>query len=249
VLHFCSYILEAREYPVLSMLETIFYKIMHRNVNKQKEAETWPGTVCPKIKKKIDKLTEWAAKCSAKHTGNGIYHVKSLEIEKSNIVDMKGRTCDCNRWQLTGIPCHHAIACCRTDRISPDKLVHSCYTIETYKKAYAYNLMPLRSRDHWEKMNAVVVHPPLYTKVMGRPKKNRRKTPEEKEKNGIKYVTRAGLTMHCSICGNPNHNKKGHAKYIQTEQNNEDVEVENEDIDNPSILQVWQIILFTSIIR
>jgi hypothetical protein len=131
MLHFCSYILEAREYPVLSMLETIFYKIMHRNVNKQKEAETWPGTVCPKIKKKIDKLTEWAAKCSAKHTGNGIYHVKSLEIEKSNIVDMKGRTCDCNRWQLTGIPCHHAIACCREDRRDPCTLVHSCYNIES----------------------------------------------------------------------------------------------------------------------
>jgi hypothetical protein len=34
---FNSYILQAREYPVLSMLETIFYKIMRRNVGKQKE--------------------------------------------------------------------------------------------------------------------------------------------------------------------------------------------------------------------
>jgi hypothetical protein len=50
-------------------------------------------------------------------------------------------------------------------------------------------------------MNGVKVHPPLYTKVMGRPKKNRRKTPEEKEKKkGTKILTRSGMTMHCSIC-------------------------------------------------
>ncbi|KAM0839990.1 hypothetical protein ACQ4PT_059958 [Festuca glaucescens] len=59
---FNSYILEAREFDVLSMLETLFYKMMHRNVGKLKEADKWTGTICPKIKKKIDKATEWAKK-------------------------------------------------------------------------------------------------------------------------------------------------------------------------------------------
>jgi hypothetical protein len=58
--------------------------------------------------------------------------------------------------------------------------VHSCYKIDTYKIAYAYNLVPLRGRVNWEKMNGVVVLPPLYTNVMGRPKTNGRKAPEEK---------------------------------------------------------------------
>jgi hypothetical protein len=62
----------------------------------------------------------------------------------------------------SGIPCHHAIACCRADRLSVDKLVHNCYSIETYEKAYAYTLVPLRARAHWEKTNAVKVHPPLF---------------------------------------------------------------------------------------
>ena len=93
---------------------------MHRNVGKQRECEKWSGTICPKIKKKIEKLTEWAAKVSATHAGNGLYHVKSHEYEGTYNVDMKGRTCDCKRWQLTGIPCHHAIASCRGDRINPD---------------------------------------------------------------------------------------------------------------------------------
>jgi hypothetical protein len=52
-----------------------------------------------------------------------------------------------------------------------DKLVHSFYTIDTFKKAYAHKLTPLRSRVHLEKMNALTVHPPIYIKVMGMPKK------------------------------------------------------------------------------
>ena len=42
-------------------------------------------------------------------------------------------------------------------------------------EAYGFNLVPLRGRVFWEKTNGVQVHPLLYTKVMGRPKKNRRK--------------------------------------------------------------------------
>ena len=170
--------------PILSMLENIFYKLLHRIVTKQEEAKKWSGMICPKIKKKLDKITEFAAGCNVLCAGGGIFHVTSGELEKEYIVDLKGRTCDCNRWQLSGIPCHHAIACCRAERIDAEQLVHSCYTIETYNAAYGYNMVPLRARVHWAKQNGVQIHPPLYTKVMGRPKKigeRRQKRKRKKE--------------------------------------------------------------------
>jgi hypothetical protein len=75
---------------------------------------------------------------------------------------------------------------------------------------------------------------------MGRPKENRRKAPEEKMKQGVKIFTKAGVTIHCSICGKANHNKKGHEKYLQTladlRENN--IIVEDDDIDIPSIVQI-----------
>jgi hypothetical protein len=144
-------------------------------------------------------------------------------LKKEYVVDMPTRTCTCNRWQPIGIPYHHAIACCREDKYDVETLVHSCYKIDTYKRAYAYNVVLLKGRVHWEKMNGFVILPPLYTKVMGRPKKNRRKAPKEKEKNGATHATRGGITMHCSICGQPNQNKKGHYNYVQTMQANENV--------------------------
>ena len=92
------------------MLETIFYKLLQRMVGKQKESEKWTGRICPKIKKKLDKYTEWAKECAVKPASNTLYHVTSHEMEKDYNVDFSTKTCDCKRWQLTGIPCHHVIA-------------------------------------------------------------------------------------------------------------------------------------------
>ncbi|KAM0869263.1 hypothetical protein ACQ4PT_040790 [Festuca glaucescens] len=234
-----SYILEAREMAFLSMLETIFYEILQRQEIKQREWMTWTGRICPKIKKKLEKFFEWSNNCIVKPAGNYLFAVESHEFEKHYSVDFKSRTCDCKRWQLTGIPCHHAISCCRKDNINYENLVHSCYTVETYKRAYAYTLAPLRGRVFWEKMNATRVHPPLYTKVMGRPKRCRRKAPEEKVKKGVTYFTKARTIIHCSICGKSGHNKKGHQTYLlsQQQQMEEGVIWEDGEIDIPSILE------------
>jgi hypothetical protein len=223
------------------MLELLFHKSMQRILSKQKEAEKWSGRICPKIKKKLDKFIEWSKPCMVSPGGNHLFSVSSHELERTYSVDLKARTCDCRRWQLSGIPCHHAIACCREDNINPESLVHSCYTIDTYMRAYGYNLAPFRGRIFWEKMNASAVNPPLYTKVMGRPKKNRRKAPEEKEKKGVKIFTKAGVKIHCSVCGRSDHNKRTHDRYMQNVQLQQQLHVTNgdeEDMDDPSIMQV-----------
>jgi hypothetical protein len=89
-------------------------------------------------------------------------------------------------------------------------------------------------------MNAMPIQPPLYTKVMGRPKKNKKKAPEEKIKKVVKNFTKAGVTIHCSVCGKPDHNKKGHNNYIARLAQNIDNNIveEYEEVEMPSILQV-----------
>ncbi|KAM0859353.1 hypothetical protein ACQ4PT_047273 [Festuca glaucescens] len=64
---------EARELPFLSMLESIFYKILQRIVGKQKESKKWSARICPKIKKKLEKFTEWSNECGVKPAGNFLY--------------------------------------------------------------------------------------------------------------------------------------------------------------------------------
>jgi hypothetical protein len=195
---FNSYILEAREMYFLSMLETIFYKVLQRIETKQREAKKWTRRICPKIKKKkkMDKFLEWSKQCDVTLAGNYLYFVSSHEFVKEYAVNFQKRSCDYKRWPLSGIACHHAIACCRQDNINPENLVHQCYTVDAYNRAYGFNLLPMRGREFWEKVNGPTIHPHLFTKVMGRPKKNRKKAPEEKKKKGVTVFTKAGVTIH-----------------------------------------------------
>ena len=110
--------------PVLSMLESIFYKLVQRIVSKQQEPEKWTGTICPKIRKKLDKFMEWSNNCIVTSCGDGEY-MKSLELVREYSVNLKTKSCDRKRWQLSGIPCHHVLACRVEYKIDPKSLVHS----------------------------------------------------------------------------------------------------------------------------
>lgn len=91
--------------------------------------------------------------------------------------------------------------------------MHDCYKVDTYRRAYSYSLAPLRHMSHCEKMDGVVVYPPVFTKQMGRPKRSRRKAQEKRTRNGITALNKNGVRMHFSLCGLPDHNRKGHFKY------------------------------------
>ena len=83
---------------VLSMLGYIFYKIMQRLVSKQREEiEKWVGQrICPKIKKKLDKNTEFAANCYVLEAGQQKFRVQSGN--SSYTVDLCLHTYDWMRW-------------------------------------------------------------------------------------------------------------------------------------------------------
>ena len=78
-------------------------------------------------------------------------------------------------------------------------------------------------------MNGVEVHPPMYEKKVGRPKKIRKKEPVELE--GGSKISKYGVTMHCSVCNGVDHNNKGHYKHAL----NQGAIVEEDD---PTVLQV-----------
>ncbi|XP_066164589.1 uncharacterized protein [Oryza sativa Japonica Group] len=180
---------------------------MTRFFNKQKEAQKWQGPICPKIRKKLLKIAEQANICYVLPAGKGVFQVE--ERGTKYIVDVVTKHCDCRRWDLTGIPCCHAIACIREDHLSEEDFLPHCYSINAFKAVYAENIIPCNDKANWEKMNGPQILPPVYEKKVGRPKKSRRKQPQEVQgRNGPK-LTKHGVTIHCSYCHEANHNKKG----------------------------------------
>ncbi|XP_048564917.1 uncharacterized protein LOC125545096 isoform X2 [Triticum urartu] len=204
---FNKYILDAREMPIISMCQRIKGQLMGRNHSKLQEALKWPGTICPKIRKKLDKNVEFARTCYASPAGLGIFNVNDRGVDYG--VDYQLRKCSCRRWDLSGIPCSHGVAALRYDKINPEDYVKSCYSIATYRKAYENIIMPCRDISEWSKMNGRTIAPPPLVKQKGRRRKNRRKQPKEKQgKKGVK-ITRAGAIIHCSYCGVAGHNIGG----------------------------------------
>ena len=73
----CRWILEARELPILSMLENIACNICTRYVKMQKEAQKWTGQICPKIRQKVQENADYAANCFATEYGRSTFKVLS----------------------------------------------------------------------------------------------------------------------------------------------------------------------------
>jgi hypothetical protein len=205
---FNKYILEAREMPVLSMLEQIKTQLMNKHYTKEKEVgEMWDGPICPKIRKKLHKNTEWANTCYAQPAGRGIFQVQV--IDRQYIVDICQKQCDCRRWEFTGIPCSHAISCLRHERISPESVVNECYSTTRYLLAYGPKIWPCNDKSMWHKVDGLEVRPPVYEKKVGRPPKNRRKEPHEVEGKYGPKMSKHGTVINCSYCGGTGHNRGG----------------------------------------
>ena len=195
--------------PILSMLEHIKGQLMSRYYSKEKEVgQVWQGPICPKIRKKVQKNSEFANTCFAAPSGHGIFQIQDRGYQL--VVNIRLKQCDCRRWDLTGIPCSHAISCLRHERIPTETMVHDCYTSARFLIAYGPKIYPCADKSIWEKVQGVpVVLPPLYEKKVGTPPKNRRKELVELEGTSGTKMSKHGMQMTCSYCGDQGHNRAG----------------------------------------
>ncbi|KAL6558613.1 hypothetical protein OROMI_018963 [Orobanche minor] len=87
----------------------------------------------------------------------------------------------------------------------PSAYVHYYYTVQRYLEAYKYVIEPLVGEEMWPEAEGYQVKPPTVRKLSGRPKKVRRRAPEEDPKNPNK-LRRFGLVMTCMNCQQKGHN-------------------------------------------
>ncbi|XP_062117237.1 uncharacterized protein LOC133831059 [Humulus lupulus] len=213
---FNSAILEARDKPILTLLETIRRYIMVRLVMKKESISKWNHDIAPRIFKILENNKSHALQCIPEYCGDGKFEVRCYFGDRY-CVDLNTKTCSCRRWQLTGIPCSHGISCMEDRDINPELLVHECYNKTTYLKIYGYVVNPLNDPEAWRKTSLDPPRAPPFRTLPGRPKKLRTMEPGEVEVPGGRTVKmrRVQEVKTCSICGKQNHNKKGCPKREQ----------------------------------
>ncbi|KAL0409502.1 UNVERIFIED_CONTAM: hypothetical protein Sradi_1884600 [Sesamum radiatum] len=217
---FNSNILEARDKPILSMLEWIMEYLMQRfQQNRDRAKKRWKKALCPKIQKIIDRNIEKLGDCIPIKLDDKHYQVSCFDGTQYS-VDLENATCGCRKWDLSGIPCKHAISAifCQGENI--ENYTHQCYRVEKYLQVYEHAILPINGRKEWKKSDFVPPVPPNLVKKVGRPKKTRKLEPDEPVqkkkkrkpapifKEGSNKIKRQQTTVKCGKCGVQGHNAR-----------------------------------------
>jgi len=88
-------------------------------------------------------------------------------------------------------------------------VIQDCYSTTTYLIAYGQNIWPYKDNTELKKVSATEIHPPMYEKKVGRPPKSRRKQPCEIQGPNGPRLSKHGITMTYTYCGETGHNKRG----------------------------------------
>lgn len=204
IVEFHKWILEARELPIIQVIERIHSKLVAEFNERHEKGITWASILTPSAEKRLSE----AAACA------GSYHVlRSDEVEfevlcpdRSNVVNIGTRSCSCREWQLYGIPCSHAVAALLSSRKNVHEYTERYFTVASYREAYSQPIHTVPDKNDWSKATealsgdeARVVRPPKFRRPPGRPEKKRLCT---EESNREKH------TVHCSRCNQTGHYKR-----------------------------------------
>lgn len=105
---FNNSIKEARERPVMPMLEMIRRLAMVRINRRRAQSTDHDSMFTPYVQQFLDEEHEDAKECSVFPGTVGKYEV--LSGTDYETVNLRERTCTCGKWQICGIPCVHTYA-------------------------------------------------------------------------------------------------------------------------------------------
>ena len=107
----------------------------------------YDGTVYPGILEKLEKSKDDSMHCFPNWSGRGEFEVDCFA--KTFVVNIESRTCLCRMWDLTGIPCKHAIACIYMNQEKPEDYINACYSKEMYLRAYNHMIHAVPGMHDW----------------------------------------------------------------------------------------------------
>ncbi|XP_021759165.1 uncharacterized protein LOC110724075 [Chenopodium quinoa] len=189
--------------PVLTLLEGIRRVCMVRIASRHERAQGWEDNdLCPKIAKLVRDISKATSTCRAFQSSPGEYEIH--EGRSQFPLNLNQNICSCGAWQVSGIPCRHAVRAMLHAKVDPHNYVSSWYSARTYKQVYNFVIHPIPDSSQWPPVDATHpqhIHPPKMKRGVGRPSRNR------KREEGEDQPGKRSRIVRCSNCGNLGHNK------------------------------------------
>ncbi|XP_021979897.1 uncharacterized protein LOC110876021 [Helianthus annuus] len=206
-------IVEGRDRPIISALEYIREYLMTRIVTVLNVIEKCEGLLTPLATEQFDTIKKEAPHYHVQWNGGEYYEV-SGEPNSARVVNLDKRTCSCRKWEITGMPCRHAVAAlwlraANGGRVGAlESCVHPVYTMDRWRLVYSHKVNPLNGRTLWVKtLFPVTITPPKHHTQVGRPKKARKRSAVEMEDMALTgKLSRKNTKGKCTKCGEKGHN-------------------------------------------
>ncbi|RYR52701.1 hypothetical protein Ahy_A06g027593 [Arachis hypogaea] len=125
------------------------------------------------------------------------------------VLDLAAVECSCRKWQMSGIPCSHAINCISFKGLDLESYVNDFYKKDAYLKCYHEMIHPLNGSDLSERTQYNDVMPPPYRRSSHRPVKKRKRGLGNEENKSQNYLSRRGQIQRYSNYGAVRHKKGG----------------------------------------
>ena len=148
---FNSWIRKEKAQPVIPLMDRIRQMIMEKLDVRRTLANKFNDRILPHIIKDLHERSrnlKYVIHRGHNNTAEILGTTKELKTWR-HTVDLDNSTCTCNRWQITGLPCTHAICFIISLRNrSVEDYVDPYYSVEMFRKAYAGIIMPMTDRNH-----------------------------------------------------------------------------------------------------
>ncbi|KAM0916743.1 hypothetical protein ACQ4PT_010068 [Festuca glaucescens] len=174
---------------------------------RRKVAKKLDGLILPHIMKRLNVMTR-ELNLEVVESSEEVAEVTALGGSGFRfVVNLQERTCSCRQWQVSGLPCKHALAFITSlTNAHIRQYVDLYYSLEKFRSAYAQLIPAMPDKNQWPQSDhGFFMHPPLLKATAGRPKTERYKGYGEKKRKNGKH-----LCLICKEYGHHWHNcKKG----------------------------------------
>lgn len=180
------------ETSIVQILDSVQKKLMEMTHSRRDISGSWGGPLTPSMEQKLQKEVSKSRKLNVLCSSDTVFEVRGNTIYVVNIGDW---ICSCRRWQISGLPCPHAIAVFnRIDRSVYDYCL-GYFRIDCYHATYAESINPIPEIAGID-FNAASLYLPPPRRAPGRPRRKR-----------FNPHMKATVVRLCSRCKVAGHNK------------------------------------------
>jgi hypothetical protein len=197
------------------LLDTLRQNLIKWN-HRKRVAKTFQGKILPHIVQKLrdDSYNLDIEVITDSPDGVAKLCAKGSSSQYRFVVNLPNRTCTCNAWQGSGIPCKHEIAYITSvPGAQLEDYVDEYYSVKKFREAYKGSIPCIPDKSIWPNSNhGFYMHSPLLKSTGGGRHKNRMKSSME---GGSKKKRKR---HECPIC-----HQLGHHWYTCKNENLENI--------------------------